>query len=231
MERELRWHGLPDRDVRPRGGGVGFLVHVDDQVGDHVLGAGQPVVHLDVVGDPLPGAGGAGLGLVPVAVLELRGEPVEVAGVEQLGVVVDHVAERLDAVGHGAILAAPGSGLVRSTMLLRARRVPRPSDHRDLRSGAGQRPAVERRPLRLRLRRRRQRQPHLERAALPEQRRARRLRLRPPRGSPAQRPAVAPAPARTWTTSASARCASRSSSRCGRVRLVLEDNAYGSAST
>ena len=55
---------------------------------------------------------------------------------------------------------------------------------------AGSDSAVERRPLRVPLRRRRQRVPDVQRAAVPEQRRPRRLRVPPPRRPAAQHPAV-----------------------------------------
>ena len=61
---------------------------------------------------------------------------------------------------------------------------------------AGSDSAVERRPLRVPVRRRRQRVPDVQRAAVPEQRRPRRLRLPPPRRPPAQHPPVPPAAAR-----------------------------------
>ena len=79
---------------------------------------------------------------------------------------------------------------------------------------ATQRPAVERRALRLRRRPGRAGGADVERAAVPEQRRARRVRLHPPRRSPAQHPRVAASCARTWITTAPARCASSWSSRC-----------------
>ena len=52
---------------------------------------------------------------------------------------------------------------------------------------------MERRPLRLPVRPRRERLPDVQRAAVPEQRRPRRLRVHPPRGPSAQHPAVPPA--------------------------------------
>jgi hypothetical protein len=54
----------------------------------------------DVFVDPPPGGRGSGSGPVPLAVLELRGELIELTGVEQFAVAMDDGGDLLRRVRH-----------------------------------------------------------------------------------------------------------------------------------
>jgi hypothetical protein len=95
LERQRR-RRLEDREVRPRGRGPRRLVHLDDEVRDHVLGPRGPGVELHdrECGAHLGGAAADRAAGAPVrGVGEERRDGVEVAGVERLGVGVHEVGD------------------------------------------------------------------------------------------------------------------------------------------
>jgi hypothetical protein len=99
LQREVRQR-LQDGDVRPRGSGTGPLVDLHDQVGGQVLGPRQPVVQVHMIVDPATGGCRARIGAMPLPVLELRRELVELPGVEQFAIAVHQRRDLRGRVSH-----------------------------------------------------------------------------------------------------------------------------------